>query len=162
MPRFVWALYTSISSDAASGVFFFNTALMVVSDSSMPNAALLFDSNNRNVQRLCPAGGFPQLNAMIFASISPVTFAGTGGVSRFFRFNTRSIPSSAYCLPTVYTKSVLQRQCSAISRCPAALTAFPCLSPLVQQEQNMSAPYLPRGVYSFAYDVLQPLLFFRC
>jgi transcriptional regulator with XRE-family HTH domain len=87
-PRFAWAEYTGIFFDVVSGVFFFNTDRMVVSDSSMPNSTLLFSSKSRNVQRLYPSGGSLQLNAMSFASASPVTFSDAGGVSLFFRFIT--------------------------------------------------------------------------
>jgi hypothetical protein len=75
---------------------------MAVSDSSIPMTALLFSSSSLNVHWLYPGGGSLRLNAIIFASMPPVTFAGTGGVSRFFRFSARSSPSSAYCLPAVY------------------------------------------------------------
>jgi hypothetical protein len=49
-------------------------------------------------------------------------------------------------------------------RYPSLLRHFNRLSliacPLVQQEQNPGAGYLPRRMYTLAYDVLQPLFFF--
>jgi hypothetical protein len=57
--------------------------------------------------------------------MAPVALAGTGGVSRFCRFSTRSSPSFTYCLLTAYTRRVVHPHGSAISLCSGALPAFP-------------------------------------
>jgi hypothetical protein len=101
---------------------------MVVSDSSISKRTLLHSSSNRKVHRLYPEGGSLQLNAIIFASTSPVTLAGTDGVSRFSRFTSRSSPSFTYCLLTVYTKTLLHWHRSAISRCSGTGMGFPSRS----------------------------------
>jgi hypothetical protein len=62
---------------------------------------VLCSSVSRTVQRLYPAGGSLQLNAMSFASTAPLTFSDAGGVSRFFRFIARSNSFCTYRLLTV-------------------------------------------------------------
>ena len=52
-------------------------------DSIYPSSTVLFASS-RSVHFEYPSGGCPQASAMTCASTSPVTFAGIGGVSRFF------------------------------------------------------------------------------
>ena len=52
-------------------------------DSIYPSSTVLFASS-RSVHLESPSGGCPQASAMTCASTSPVTFAGIGGVSRFF------------------------------------------------------------------------------
>lgn len=60
-------------------------------------------AKSSSVQRLLPLGGALQLSAMIFASTSPVTFGGTGGVARFFLPMAPSQPCWAYAFRTIYT-----------------------------------------------------------
>jgi hypothetical protein len=86
----------------------FKTSRILVSGNWMPTTFLECASYNLSVRLLYPAGGWPHAIAIIFASTSPVTFAGTGGVSRFFLVSTRSIAPCAYCLLTVYTNFVSQ------------------------------------------------------
>jgi hypothetical protein len=81
----------------------------------MPTTFWEYASYNLSVHRLYPAGGWLHAIAIIFASTSPVTFVGTGGVSRFFLDSTRSSPFSPYCLLTVYTNFFSHRHLSAIS-----------------------------------------------
>ena len=50
--------------------------------------------DSRSVHFEYPSGGCPQASAMTCASTSPVTFAGTGGVSRFFLLIVASSPFS--------------------------------------------------------------------
>jgi hypothetical protein len=92
---------------------------MQVSDivSTIPNL-MVFSSNNRNVHRARPSGGFPQQRAIIFASVSPVTFDGRGGVFLFFRFSDTSNPSVVYCLLTLYTVTTLTPHILAASARP--------------------------------------------
>ena len=52
-------------------------------DSIYPSSTVLFASS-RSVHLESPSGGCPHASAMTCASTSPVTFAGIGGVSRFF------------------------------------------------------------------------------
>lgn len=115
---------------------------MVVSDSPIPNAILLRSSNSRSVQRLYPAGGFPQLSTMIFAATSPVTFADTCGVSLRFRFTTHSIPSYTYCLLTRYTTPVVHPHWRAISLCSGTLTGFPSRSVPSCNKSSIQVPSL--------------------
>jgi len=67
--------------------------------STMFSSTTLF-SNNRNVQRARPLGGFEQAKAISLASFSPSKIGGTAGVARFLRLNTAARPSSTNCLRT--------------------------------------------------------------
>ena len=60
-------------------------------DSIYPSSTVLFASS-RSVHFEYPSGGCPQASAMTCASTSPVTFAGIGGVSRFFLVIVASRP----------------------------------------------------------------------
>jgi hypothetical protein len=53
---------------------------MVVSDSSIPTAALLFSSSSLNVHRAYPGGGSLQLNTIIFASMATLIKSGKRGI----------------------------------------------------------------------------------
>ena len=49
------------------------------------------------VQIFLPSGTLLQAVAIMWASTSPVTFGGMGGVSRFLRCSTRFMPWVWYC-----------------------------------------------------------------
>src|ERR1700719_1762819 len=67
--------------------------------STMFSSTTLF-SNNRNVQRARPLGGFEQAKAISLASFSPSKILGTAGAARGLRLNTASRPSFTSCLRT--------------------------------------------------------------
>ena len=60
-------------------------------DSIYPSSTVL-SARSRSVHLEYPSGGCPQASAMTCASTSPVTFAGIGGVSRFFLVIVASRP----------------------------------------------------------------------
>ena len=62
-------------------------------ESIYPSSTVL-SASSRSVHFEYPSGGCPQASAMTCASTSPVTFAGTGGVSRFFLLIVASSPFS--------------------------------------------------------------------
>ena len=60
-------------------------------DSIYPSSTVL-SARSRSVHLEYPSGGCPHASAMMCASTSPVTFAGIGGVSRFFLVIVASRP----------------------------------------------------------------------
>ena len=60
-------------------------------DSIYPSSTVL-SARSRSVHLEYPSGGCPHASAMMCASTSPVTFAGIGGVSRFFLLIVASSP----------------------------------------------------------------------
>ena len=83
---------------------FFSMVDMVTCDmdSIYPSSTVL-SASSRSVHLEYPSGGSPQARAMTCASTSPVTFAGTGGVSRFYLLIVASSPFSQYEVLTVCT-----------------------------------------------------------
>ena len=71
-------------------------------ESIYPSSTVLFASI-RSDHLEYPSGGSPQASAITCASTSPVTFAGTGGVSRFFLLIVASSPFSQYEVLTFCT-----------------------------------------------------------
>lgn len=64
---------------------------------SMYPSSTLRSARRRSVHFEYPSGESPQASAIICASTSPVTFAGTCGVSRFLRTSTASRPFFCIC-----------------------------------------------------------------
>lgn len=83
---------------------FFSMVDMVTCDmeSIYPNSTVL-SASSRSVHLEYPSGGSLHASATTCASTSPVTLAGTGGVSRFFLLIVASSPFSQYELLTVCT-----------------------------------------------------------
>ena len=71
-------------------------------ESIYPNSTVL-SASCRSVHLEYPSGGSLHASATTCASTSPVTLAGTGGVSRFFLLIVASSPFSQYELLTVCT-----------------------------------------------------------
>ena len=71
----------------------------------MPSVSTTYRSSRRNVHRECPDGGVVHAKAITLASTSPVTFASTGGLTRFLRVITSPTrpPHRVNCRATSYT-----------------------------------------------------------
>lgn len=69
-------------------------------DTMYPNSTVL-SARSLSVHFEYQSGGSLQARAMMCASTSPVTFAGTGGVLRFFLLIVASSPFSQYEVLTV-------------------------------------------------------------
>src|SRR3954454_18344134 len=86
----------------AKPCFFKTRPIVGWSRSGMSATSAACFSSRRRLHRSYPFGGWLHANAITRASISPVTFGSTGGVSRFLRVIVASIspPESAQALET--------------------------------------------------------------
>ena len=77
---------------------FFKTRITVTSEmlSTTPSSTILL-AIICSVQLFLPSGTVLHAVAIIWASISPVILPGMGGVCRFLRCSTRSMPCVWYC-----------------------------------------------------------------
>src|SRR2546429_2357660 len=80
-------------------------------------------SNNRNVQRARPLGGWEQAKAISLASFSPSKIFGTAGAARGLPLNTALKPSSTRWFRTRRNTDALVSTAPTMSLSPQPLTA---------------------------------------